>query len=40
MPTSDKININKLNPSKFCISGTLITGNKNAVRLMLATILT
>ena len=40
IPISDKISINKLKPSMFCISGTFMTGNKNAVRLMLATILT
>ena len=36
----DKISKNKLKPCIFWISGTLITGNKKAVRLMLATILT
>ena len=40
MPISDRISMNKLKPCIFWISGTLITGNKKAVRLMLATILT
>ena len=40
MPISDNKSINKLKLPIFCISGTLITGNKNAVKLILATILT
>ena len=40
IPISDNISKNKLKPCIFWISGTLITGNKNAVKLMLAIILT
>ena len=40
IPISDKINNNKLNPSICCISGTFKIGNKNAVKLILITILT
>ena len=39
IPISEKISTNKLNASICCKSGTLITGNKNAVILMLITIL-
>ena len=39
IPISDKINKNNLNPSIWLISGTLITGNKNAVIAILTTIL-
>tara|TARA_A100001015_G_scaffold277108_1_gene335975 strand:+ start:491 stop:901 length:411 start_codon:yes stop_codon:yes gene_type:complete len=40
IPISDNIMINKLNPGIACISGTLITGNKKAVKLMPTIILT
>ena len=40
IPISDNIIINKLKPGMVCKSGTLIIGNKKAVRLIPATILT